>query len=179
MVVFGLADGGAAGVRSPTNPAVPVPGLLSPSDAGAGWTATHSGALGTEPSGCFRPRAALLGSSPRSAVAILLTAPAGVPQVDEIAARYATTSQAAAAVDAVTRNFDGCEGPEPVAIPVDADRSAAALVTVNAGSQTAGVDFVVAQRGSGVVLLVYGTAGVPGPGAVSRLADRALGRLGP
>ena len=178
MVVFGLA-GGAAGVRSPTNPAVAVPGLLSPGDAGRGWTATHSGALGAEPAGCFRPRATLLGSSPRSVVGILLTGPAGIPQVDEIAARYATASQAAAAVDAVTRTFHGCAGPEPVSIPVDAGRSAAALVTADAGPQTAGVDFVVAQRGKGVVLLVYGTEGVPDSAAVSQLADRALVRLGP
>ncbi|HET7523678.1 MAG TPA: hypothetical protein VFJ79_05990, partial [Acidimicrobiales bacterium] len=53
MVGFGLAAGGAAGSRAPTNPAVAIPGLLTPADAGTGWTATHSGALAVEQPGCF------------------------------------------------------------------------------------------------------------------------------
>jgi hypothetical protein len=179
MFVFGLAAGGAAGTRSATNPAVPVPGLLTVSDVGPGWSTSHTGALSAEPAGCFRPRAALLASSPRSIVGVLLTGPAGIPQVDEIAARFASDAAAAAGFEAVDRTLGGCKGPEPVALPVRADRSAAALVIAAAEPQTAGVDFVVAQRGSGVVLLVYGSAGVPGGRAVSRLADAAVAHLGP
>ncbi|HVA75187.1 MAG TPA: hypothetical protein VNF71_11555 [Acidimicrobiales bacterium] len=185
MVVFGLAGGGAAATRPATNPAVSVPGLLRASDAGAGWTATHSGALVAEPAGCFHPRASMIASGPRSLVGIVLTGPGGLPQVDEIVARYATSSEAAAGYASVERTLDGCTGLVPADLAVTADRSAAALVTTpfasgtNGGSETAGVDFVVAQKGTGVVLLAYGSAGVPDAAGVSRLADRAVERLGP
>lgn len=175
MVVFGLAGGGAAASRPATNPAVAVPGLLTARDAGVGWTATHAGAVNPEPVGCLRPRAALIGSSPRSLVGVLLTGPGGLPEVDEVAARYATGGSARAAFDSVARMLDSCPTVSPTRITAIGDRSAAAqLVTGGAGA-----DFVVAQNGTGVVLLVYGSAGVPDASAVSHLADRAVQRLGP
>lgn len=183
MVGFGLAAGGAAGSRAPTNPAVAIPGLLTPADAGAGWTATHSGALAAEQPGCFRPRAAMLASSPRSLVGVLLSGPAGLPQVDEIAARYADTGGAISAFGSVSRALRcsayatpaGAATVVPLAAPTMGDRATAAAVILQSG----GADVVVAQRGTAMVLVVYGTAGVPDAAAAGRLAAKALERVGP
>lgn len=175
MVVFGLAGGGAAASRPATNPAVAVPGLLSAPDAGSGWTATPAGAIGVEPAGCLRPRAALIASSPRSLVGVLLTAPAGLPQVDEVAARYSTGGAAGAAFDSVAQMLDACSTVSRMRIASTGGRTAAAQLFTDG----AGVDFLVAQKGSGVVLLVYGSAGAPDTSAVTRLSDRAVQRLGP
>lgn len=183
MVGFGLAAGGAAGSRAPTNPAVPIPGLLAPADAGPGWTATRSGALAAEQPGCFRPRAAMLASSPSSLVGVVLNGPDGLPQVDEIAARYADTARATSAFDSVARELRcsvyrtpaGVATVVALAAPTVGDRAAGARVLVGSG----GADFVVAQRGTGLVLVVYGIGGAPAADSANRLTARALGRLGP
>lgn len=183
MVVFGLGDVGAAGSRASTNPAVAVPGLLTTADTGPGWTATHAGSIEAEAPGCFRPRAAMLASSPRSLVGVLLTRAGGLPQVDEIAARYTSSAGATAAFAAVagtlrcatfaTPGGDASVTRAPVAR--EGDRAAGATVSLRGG----GAEFVVAQRGTGLVLVVYGTAGAPDPSASGRLVARALERLGP
>lgn len=183
MVGFGLAAGGAAGSRAPTNPAVPIPGLLAPGDAGPGWSATHSGALAAEQPGCFRPRAAMLASSPSSLVGVLLSGPDGLAQVDEIAARYADTASAVSAFESVERALRcpsyttpaGAASVLALAAPTLGDRAAGARVIVGSG----GADFVVAQRGTGMVVVVYGTGGAPAADAANRLTARALERLGP
>lgn len=183
MVAFGLAAGGAAGSRSATNPAVGVPGLLSTADVGRGWTATHSGAISAEEGGCFRPRAAMLASSPRSLVGVILSGPAGLPQVDEIAARYATGSAAASAFESVKSalecgTYTTASGPAevtPIRIGTTAERAAAAQAVLRSGS----ADFVAAQKGSGLVIVVYGSTGMPDATAVNRLTAKALQHLGP
>jgi len=183
MVGFGLAAGGAAGSRAPTNPAVAIPGLLTPADAGPGWTATHSGALAAEQPGCFRPRAAMLASSPSSLVGVLLIGPGGLPQVNEIAARYLDTRSAISAFDSVAGELRcsayatpaGAATVVPLAAPGAGDRAAGARVIVQSG----GADVAVAQRGTGMVLVFYGTAGMPPAGVVDRLTARALERLSP
>lgn len=175
IVVFGLAGGGAAASRPATNPAVPVPGLLTAGDAGAGWSATHADAIAVEPPGCLRPRALLVASSPQSLVGVLLAAPGGIPQVDEIAARYPTGGAAGAAFDSAARMLGACSTVRPIGIASTGGHTTAAQLL----SDGAGADFVVAQRGTGVVLLVYGSAGVPDTSAVSHLAERAVQRLGP
>ena len=183
MVGFGLAAGGAAGSRAPTNPAVPVPGLLTPADAGPGWTATHSGALDAEQPGCFRPRAAMLASSPSSLVGVLLSGPAGLSEGDEIAARYADTGGAVSAFDSVARALRcsayatpaGAATVVALAGPTVGDRAAGAEVILQSG----GADVMVAQRGTAIVLVVYGTAGVPDARVADHLTAKALERLGP
>lgn len=183
MVGFGLAAGGAAGSKAPTNPAVPVPGLLTPADAGPGWTATHSGALAAEQPGCFRPRAAMLASSPTSLIGVLLTGPAGLAQVDEIAARYADTGSAVSAFDSVARALrcsayatpTGAATVVPLAATAGRDRAAGARLIVESG----GADVLVAQRGSGMVLVVYASTGLPADDVANNLTAKALERLGP
>src|SRR5579863_6030654 len=120
MVAFGLAAGSAAGSRPATNPAVGVPGLLTAADAGHGWTATYAGAIVSEGPGCFRPRAAMAASGPGSLVAVVLSAPGGLPQVNEMAARYPTAGAATAAFASVAHamscsNFATASGEGSVA----------------------------------------------------------------
>ena len=188
IIVFGFAERGAEGVRSATNPAVPVPGLLAAGDGGPGWTSTSAGALQAEPSGCFRPRAALLESSPRSVVGVLLTGPAGLPTVDEVAARYPSVDRAVAGFDSVATTLRSCDtfttsagdaAVNPIRIAVKGGRSAAARVALGAGASSAGADFVAVQRGSAVAVIVYGAGGTPDPSTVAALAARASERLGP
>lgn len=182
-----VLQGSAPAVPS-TSPEVRVPGLLAAVDAGPGWTSTTVGALQAEPAGCFRPRAELMASSPRSAVAVLISAPAGLPTVDEVAARYATADRAVAAFDAAAadlracRTFDtpaGIATVSPIRMAVNGASSAAARVVLGTGASTAGADFVAVQRGAAVAVLVYGTGGTPDQSTVSALAAKASERLGP
>lgn len=183
MVVFGLAAGSAAGSKAATNPSVGVPGLLNAVDAGRGWTATHSGAISAEQTGCFRPRAAMLASAPRSLVGVILVGPVGLPQVDEIAARYATSSGALRAFDSLKvamscgtyTTASGVAMVVPLRVRAAADHAAGALATVESGT----ADFVAVQKGTGLALIVYGSTGTPDAAALNRLTARALQRLGP
>ena len=173
-----------------TTAAVNVPGLLSAADAGPGWTATHIGALAAEPAGCFRPRASLMASTPSSLVAVLLTAPAGIPSVDELAARYPSASRATAGFDSLVASMHACRRAQeaginaaiaPIAVaPPGYDFSAVRLSAgAGAGDAVVGADDLAARKGTGVVLVVYGTVGAPDATAVGHLASTALARLGP
>ena len=183
-----LMPPGAPSVAPSTGPDIRPPGLLVAGDAGPGWTSTTAGALQVEPAGCFRPRATLMSGSARSVVAVLISAPAGVPTLDEVVARYADTDQAAAGFDSVAANLRACTtfvtsagvaAVKPAQVPVDGAKSAAAFVSVTAGAESAGADFVAVQRGSTVAVVVYGTAGVPDESTVASLAAKASRRLGP
>lgn len=179
---------GSPSVVPSTSPEIRPPGLLVAGDAGPGWTSTKAGALQAEPAGCFRPRATLMASSPRSLVAVLISAPAGVPTLDEVAARYADAGQATAGFDSVAADLRACAtfatsvgaaAVEPIRVPVGGARSAAARVSVAAGAESAAADFVAVQRGRTVAVIVYGTAGAPDESTVASLAATASRRLGP
>ena len=171
-----------------TSPYVRVPGLLAAGDGGPGWTSTTANALQAEPVGCFRPRAELMAGAARSVVAVLISAPAGIPTVDEVAARYANADRAVAGFDSVAANLRACAtfatsagdaAVNPIGIEVTGARSAAARVLLGSGASSAGADFVAIQRGSAVAVIVYGAGGTPDQSTVAGLAARASERLGP
>jgi hypothetical protein len=164
--------------------------LLEVSDLGNGWIATPVVA-GRESATCFRPRADLYSTNPsQTASSSWVNASGGLPTASEIVASYPSVLGAERAFDEVQSALSGCSrfvaisgkqtaqatvGVAP--LPAVGDRSAAFQVIVTLGSAVGGADFVVAQRSSRVMLLVYGDSGQPDPDRVGVIESAAAARL--
>lgn len=169
----------------------PVASLLAPSDLGAGWVPK---ALAPTPAAgsCFSPRAALYSTGPASTQAgSWSTGDVGLPAASEVIASYPAAEAATRAFASVTASVAGCTGFDypsvgqpttvavaPAAVPLLGDRSAAYQVTADVGGSVGGADFVLVQRATHVLLLVYSSAGVPNAARVAALGATATARLG-
>jgi hypothetical protein len=166
--------------------------LLGTGALGSGWVRVPD-AVSTDNSGCFQPHSSLFATGPAgTAAASWAAGPASLPMATETVAAYPSPAAAQVAYQTVVKALSGCTG---FATPVAASGSIGApvravvtpwrltsavgyLVTVRVNGVVGAADFVLAQRGSHVMLLVYSDAEVPAPGRVSALTAAALARIG-
>ena len=197
-VASGALAGGIRATRAGARPpvpavasAAPVASLLAPSDLGAGWL-PKALVPAAEAGSCFAPRAALYSTGPASTQSgSWSTGDVGLPASSEVIASYPSATAATRAFAAVTAAVSGCNGFDypsagqpatvavaPAPVPLLGDRSAAYQVTADVGGSVAGADFVLVQRATHVLLLVYSAAGVPNAARVAALGATATARLG-
>ncbi len=163
--------------------------LLTTSALGPGWVRVPN-AVSTDDSGCFQPHSALFATGPvGSAAASWAATPASLPMATETVAGYQSATSAQAAYDAVVRSVSGCTSfatgsAGPAGAPVRAAVTPLGLagatgyqVIVHLNGVVGAADFVLAQRGSHVLLLVYSDARIPARAQVSALTAAALAGL--
>lgn len=160
--------------------------LLPTSALGPGWVRVPN-AVSADGSGCFQPHSGLFATGPAStAAASWAASPANLPMATETVAGYQSPAAAQVAYEAVKKDLSGCTSfatggtgsaggaVRAVVTPLGLAGAAGYLVTVRVDGVVGAADFVLAQRGSHVLLLVYSDARIPAHGRVSALTAAAL-----
>ncbi len=163
--------------------------LLTTSAFGPGWVRVPN-AVSTDDSGCFQPHSALFATGPvSSAAASWAASPASLPMATETVAGFQSAAAAQVAYHGVVTALSGCTSfatadsgsagapVRAVVAPLRLAGAAGYLVTVHLYGVVGAADFVLGQRGSQVLLLVYSDARIPAPAQVSALTAAALARI--
>jgi hypothetical protein len=187
LAVAGAEITRAVGWTAPAS-AADAASLLPATALGPGWVRVPN-AVNTTAGGCFEPHSDLLATRPASSAAASWAArPAGLPMATETVFGYRSAPAATTAIQSVVAALSGCRsfvagvgspGPGVPAsvVGLGVPRLVGYLVRVRLDGVVGAADFVLARRGSHLLLVVYADAQVPAEDRVSALATAAVARL--